>query len=70
MGGKSEITKFAVGDRVCHADIYHVRGASVGTIEAITAGQGWYRVWWEEDGENQITGAFRTYEDGELSPLD
>lgn len=56
---------FNLGDIVTHADIYHTRGASTGAIEAITE-QGWYRVFWEEDSDNQITPAFRTYESHEL----
>jgi hypothetical protein len=43
-----------------------VRGASRGVVEEITQGQGWYRVWWEDDGEKQIHPAARTYEEFEL----
>jgi hypothetical protein len=56
---------FSIGDIVTHENPFHVRGASTGAIEAITE-QGWYRVWWEEDGDEQITPAFRTYEAYEL----
>jgi hypothetical protein len=53
-----------IGDIVTMVEIYHVRGASIGAIEAITE-QGWYRVFWQED-EIQITPAFRTYQAHEL----
>jgi hypothetical protein len=56
---------FKVGDIVTHADPYHTRGSSIGAIEAITE-QGWYQVWWESDADNQITPAFRTFENHEL----
>jgi hypothetical protein len=64
-----ELAKFAVGDRVKHADIYHVRGASVGAIESITE-RGWFQVWWETDGDSQIHPAARTYEGYELELLE
>ena len=59
---------FSIGDIVTHSEIFHVRGASTGAIEAITE-QGWYQVFWEEDGENQITPAFRSYLAEELKLL-
>jgi hypothetical protein len=52
---------FQIGDIVTHVNEFHTRGASIGAIELISD-QGWYQVWWSEDGENQITPAFRTYE--------
>jgi hypothetical protein len=56
---------FSIGDIVTHAEIYHRRGASKGAIKLITA-QGWYQVWWEEDGDFQIHPAARTFEFSEL----
>jgi hypothetical protein len=61
--------KFSIGDQVKHTDIYHVRGASVGAIESITE-RGWFQVWWESDGDNQIHSAARTYERYELELLE
>jgi hypothetical protein len=64
-----------VGDIVTHADEYHKRGASKGTIESIKLDDSdkerehapiGYRVWWEEDSDNQITPTFRTYTSNEL----
>jgi hypothetical protein len=55
----------AVGSIVTMKCPFHTRGASTGAVEAITE-QGWYRVWWQEDSEEQITPAFRTYELHEL----
>jgi hypothetical protein len=52
---------FNIGDIVTHSEKFHVRGASTGAVEAITD-QGWYQVYWEEDEDDQITPAFRTYE--------
>jgi hypothetical protein len=54
-----------IGSIVRHAEQFHVRNNSRGAVEAITE-QGWYRVWWQEDADNQITPAFRTYELQEL----
>lgn len=63
-----ESEKLTIGSIVQHSNEYHVRGASTGTVEAITD-QGWYRVFWEEDNDRQITAAFRTYEAHELLVL-
>jgi hypothetical protein len=60
---------FNLGDIVTAKDPYHRRGASTGAIEAITE-QGWYQVFWEEDGDRQITPAFRSYEFNELKLLE
>jgi hypothetical protein len=59
-----------IGSIVTIKNPYHVRGASRGVVEEITAGQGWYRVWWESDGENQIHPAARTYEGYELKLIE
>jgi hypothetical protein len=63
------INTLEIGTMVKHSDPYHVRGASIGAIEAITEEQGWYRVWWESDGDNQIHPAARTYENFELTEV-
>lgn len=57
--------QFNIGDIVTHENPFHCRGASTGAIEAITE-QGWYQVFWEDDGDNQITPAFRSYLPEEL----
>jgi hypothetical protein len=53
-----------IGSIVSHADPYHRRGASTGAVEEIND---WgYQVWWDEDGDEQVHRAARTYEAHEL----
>jgi hypothetical protein len=56
---------FTVGSIVTMRNPSHRRGASTGAIELITE-QGWYQVFWEEDGDCQIHPAARTFEFSEL----
>jgi hypothetical protein len=65
MQGVQVGTGLDIGSIVTHSDPYHCRGTSTGVIESILS-SGWYQVWWEEDCDNQITPAFRTYEAHEL----
>jgi hypothetical protein len=66
--------ELTVGDRVTHENEYHVRGASIGAIESVNLDNRdeifGYRVWWEEDGEDQIHPFSRTYDRHELKLAD
>lgn len=50
-----------VGSQVTHADPFHSRGSSTGSIESIQP-NGEYLVHWHDDGDNQIAESFRSYD--------
>lgn len=66
---KSSILAFGIGEIVTMENPYHCRGASTGMVECLTE-QGWFQIWWKEDGDEQITPSFRSYEGYELKSIE
>ena len=59
----------SVGDYVTHGDCYHVRGASIGVVEAVNW-IGELTINWAEDGDCQRHPAHRSYSASDLKKLD